>query len=143
MRNNLKSHRHLLHTSALVAVLVYAPVQAHAAPGGGVVQGGNANIQQSGATTTINQSSDRAIIRWDNFDVNAAEHVRFQQPSSSSITVNRITDSKASRIDGRLSANGNIVLMNPNGVVFRIASKSIIKANQRDRVVQAEREAEK
>ncbi len=118
--------RRLLHTTATFAVLVAAPTiistQAHAGPENGVVTGGAASIEVSGNTTTIQQSSDRAIIRWDNFDVNAAEHVRYQQPSSASITVNRITDSKASRIDGRVSANGNIVLINPNGIVFGASS---------------------
>lgn len=118
--------RRLLHTTATFAVLVAGPAivstQAHAGPENGVVTGGAASIDISGNTTTIQQSSDRAIIRWDNFDVNAAEHVRYQQPSTSSITVNRITDSKASRIDGRVSANGNIVLINPNGIVFGASS---------------------
>ncbi len=118
--------RRLLHTTATFAVLVAAPAiistQAHAGPENGIVTSGTASIDVSGNTTTIQQASDRAIIRWDNFDVNAAEHVRYQQPSSSSITVNRITDSKASRIDGRVSANGNIVLINPNGIVFGASS---------------------
>ncbi len=126
MAVNRSAGRRLLHTTATFAVLVAAPAiittQAHAGPENGVVTGGSASIDVSGNTTTIQQSSDRAIIRWDNFDVNAAEHVRYQQPSTSSITVNRITDSKASRIDGRVSANGNIVLINPNGIVFGATS---------------------
>ncbi|MCD8525983.1 MAG: filamentous hemagglutinin N-terminal domain-containing protein [Alphaproteobacteria bacterium] len=89
-----------------------------AGPEGGQVTGGSASIQQDGSTTTINQSSSRAIIKWSKFDLDASDHVKFQQPGRSSITVNRITDSKASRINGKISANGNIVLINPNGMVF-------------------------
>jgi len=127
MVQRAQTSRRLLHTTATFAVLVSAPLflittQAHAGPDGGIVTGGSATIDVNGNTTTINQSSDRAIIRWNTYDVDAADHVRYQQPSSSSITVNRITDSKASRIDGRVSANGNIILINPNGIVFGASS---------------------
>ena len=125
MRTKRAYCQRLFYTTATFAVLVspvFAPMLAYAGPENGVVTGGSASIHVSSGTTTIHQSSNRAIIRWDSFDVNAAEHVRFQQPSTGSITVNRITDAKASRIDGRLTANGNVVLINPNGLVFGASS---------------------
>ena len=103
------------------AVLACAYVSTHvamAAPTGGVVTGGAASIGQSGATTTITQTTDRAILRWDQFDIGSSETVRFVQPGAGSIAVNRIRDSKPSQIDGQLQANGKLVLLNPNGVVF-------------------------
>lgn len=118
MRTRKTIMAYMLHTTALCAMVVGAPLLAHAGPENGVVTGGAASISSAGNTTTIVQSSDRAIIRWDTFDLNSAEHVQFQQPSSGSITVNRIRDTKASQIDGRITANGNIVLINPNGLVF-------------------------
>lgn len=112
-------YKQLLHTSASFAVMLLAHSQiALAAPEGGIVTSGSATIQNIGTTTTIQQSSDRAIIGWDSFDVGNAEHVQFQQPSSSSITVNRIHDTKASQINGKITANGNIILLNQNGIVF-------------------------
>lgn len=93
-------------------------------PGGGLVVGGSASIDQSIPNTTIiQQSTDRAIIRWDSFDVGPTQHVDFQQPSASAITVNRIADTKASQIDGSITANGNIMLLNPNGIVFGASSR--------------------
>ncbi len=103
--------------------MLAAPFAALAEPSGGVVIGGSATITTSGTDTVIHQSTDRGIIKWDSFDVNANQTVRFQQPSSGSITVNRIMDSKASQIDGGISANGNVVLINPNGVVFGAGSR--------------------
>ena len=94
-----------------------------AAPQGGSVLGGAAGIAQVGATTTIQQTTDRAIIRWDSFDVGAAERVDFVQPSASSITLNRIADSKPSQIDGHVTANGTLLLVNPNGVLFGSGSQ--------------------
>jgi filamentous hemagglutinin family protein len=111
-------HYRLLAAVATIAILIGIPLHARAGPENGQIEGGSASIEQDGPTTTIHQSSDRAIIKWDKFDVEASEQVKFQQPSRGSIAVNRILDSKASRIDGRISANGNVVLINPNGMVF-------------------------
>ncbi|MGH8463943.1 MAG: filamentous hemagglutinin N-terminal domain-containing protein, partial [Pseudomonas sp.] len=80
--------------------------------------GGSATINRAGTTTTINQTSNRAIIDWRSFDVKGNESVNFIQPSRGSIAVNRIHDSKASQIDGSITANGNIMLLNQNGVLF-------------------------
>lgn len=118
---NMKMQRSLLCTTALIGFLVM-PSHARSEPQNGQVIGGSAAISQSGNATTINQSSNRAIIRWDSFNLNSSESVRFNQPNASSITVNRIRDNKPSQIHGRISANGNIVLMNPNGVVFGATS---------------------
>ena len=108
-----------MQRAALVAVSFFACAPAvYSAPVGGTTTGGSATISQSGTTTTITQGSDRAIIRWDQFDIGQQEHVQFVQPSASAIAVNRIRDNKPSQIDGRLSANGQVVLLNPNGVVF-------------------------
>ena len=85
--------------------------------------GGSATIESLGSKTTIRQSTDRAIIKWHSFDVQNHEHVDFQQPSRSSITLNRIEDVKPSQIDGKITANGNIMLLNPNGIVFGAGSQ--------------------
>jgi filamentous hemagglutinin family protein len=114
----IRLKRCLLLGASAFALGLCAAVDSVASPQGGNVVGGNAGIGQLGNTTTIQQSTERAIIRWNSFDVGAAEHVDFQQPSRSSITVNRIADSKPSQIDGQITANGNIMLLNPNGVLF-------------------------
>ena len=75
-------------------------------------------ISQSPTTTTIDQSSQRAAINWNSFDVGRNQTVDFQQPSSSAWTLNRVTGPDPSQIAGRIEANGNIVLTNPSGVVF-------------------------
>jgi filamentous hemagglutinin family protein len=87
-------------------------------PTGGVVNQGSASISSKGKTVTINQSTDRAVIDWKNFDINKSEKVNFVQPESSSITLNRISNGSATTIDGAINANGNVFIINSNGVLF-------------------------
>ena len=103
----------------LVATFASAPLAA--APVGGQVRAGRANISQDAAhrVTTISQHSQRTAIDWQSFDVAKGEQVRFQQPNAKSSALNRIFDQKPSEIFGQIKANGQVVLMNPNGVFFR------------------------
>ncbi len=66
----------------------------------------------------ISQSTQRGIINWNTFNVGAAAQVSFKQPSADSVTLNRVQDSNPSQIFGRISANGQVFLTNPNGVYF-------------------------
>ena len=110
--------RILLLTSVAAVAMSTTAGSAMAGPSGGQVVGGTASISQSGSKTDIHQNSNKAIINWQSFDIDPAEHVEFHQPSSSAMALNRIKDTKASQIDGKLTANGHIMLINPNGIVF-------------------------
>jgi filamentous hemagglutinin family protein len=110
--------RRLLLTTSCLTALVFASVNAYANPAGGVVTGGQANISQSGTTLDVTQTSNRAVINWQTFNIASNETTDFIQPSSNAIVVNRIGDVNPSQILGRLTANGNVVLINPNGVLF-------------------------
>lgn len=89
-----------------------------AAPTGGQVSAGAGNIAQSATTTTITQQSQNLSINWLGFSIGANESVRFFQPNSSAIALNRILGSSPSEILGSLSANGQVFILNPNGVLF-------------------------
>jgi len=90
----------------------------HAAPVGGEVVGGSGSINQSGLKTTINQNTQNFAVDWKSFDVNTNEQVNFVQPNSSSIALNRILGNNGSTIQGQINANGQVILVNPNGVLF-------------------------
>ena len=115
-----------LGTGALVALAAAAVVLAPPAaanPRGGNVVRGDAVITSPGAREVqIRQSSERAVIEWDSFSIGRDETTRFRQPSRGSVTLNRVTGSgdrpPLSEIAGRLEANGNVMLINPSGVVF-------------------------
>ncbi|WP_071324520.1 two-partner secretion domain-containing protein [Janthinobacterium sp. 1_2014MBL_MicDiv] len=89
-----------------------------AGPTGGQVVAGTATISQSGTTTTVQQASQQATLNWSSFNVGSKESVNFVQPSSSALAVNRILDGNGSQILGRLNANGQVYLINPNGILF-------------------------
>src|SRR5262249_59258536 len=78
----------LLTTTALLAL----GTSAAGGPNGATVVGGAATVSGQGtASVTVNQSSNSAIINWTTFNIGARESVQFNQPSSSSIALNRVT----------------------------------------------------
>ena len=87
-------------------------------PTGGTVVKGSATISSNGTDLTVNQASQRLIADWQSFSIGAGNTVRFVQPSSSSVALNRITGDEASSIYGSLVANGHVFLQNSNGVYF-------------------------
>ncbi len=105
----------ILPTSLLLA----QPGLVLAGPQGGQVVGGQGAISAPNANTTlIQQQSHNLALEWQNFNVQAQELVRFQQPSASAAVLNRILDQNPSQIFGAIEANGRVFLANPNGLIF-------------------------
>ncbi|NRA81923.1 MAG: filamentous hemagglutinin N-terminal domain-containing protein, partial [Pseudoalteromonas sp.] len=88
-------------------------------PKGGVVVDGSGDISKLDATTTIiNQTSQHMAINWDSYNVASNERVQYIQPNSQSVSLNNILSSNGSVIAGNIDANGKVILVNPNGIVF-------------------------
>ncbi|MCK9338324.1 MAG: filamentous hemagglutinin N-terminal domain-containing protein, partial [Arcobacteraceae bacterium] len=104
--------------SLVVSALLGGATLCVASPTGGTVTSGSANIVQNGTVTNINQSTQKASINWQNFSIASNETVNFNQPNSSSITLNRVIGNERSVIDGAMNANGQVWLLNSNGVLF-------------------------
>ena len=104
------------------AVMVVSPLAqanpANTLPTGEKVVTGSADVSRAGNTMNIQQNSKRVVVNWDSFNVGANAKVNIQQPSSDSAILNRVTGRGASQIDGQVSANGQVIFVNPNGVVF-------------------------
>ncbi|SEA23787.1 filamentous hemagglutinin N-terminal domain-containing protein, partial [Microbulbifer marinus] len=107
---------HLAYAGLLVGQVVSQSAQA--APEGGVVVGGDGSITAQDLTTIIDQKTDLLAIDWDSFNLTEEELVRFLQPDSSSIVLNRILDQNPSTIRGAIESNGHVILANPRGVLF-------------------------
>jgi filamentous hemagglutinin family protein len=108
----------LLATAAICAVMALPHPAAAQSPTGGNVVAGTAGIAQAGAVTNINQSSQKAIINWQGFSVGAQNTVNFNQPNSSSATLNRVIGNEQSVINGAINANGQVFIVNSAGVLF-------------------------
>jgi filamentous hemagglutinin family protein len=86
---------------------------------GGTVVSGQGSITSPGPTTTlITQQSNQLTLNWSTFNVASNETVRFVQPSSTSVALNNILSQSPSQIFGEIDANGRVVLVNPNGILF-------------------------
>lgn len=82
------------------------------------VTSGQATAVQAASTLTVNQSTDKAVLNWASFDIGADGKVIFKQPSATSIALNRIFSANPTSIFGQLTANGQIYLLNTNGILF-------------------------
>ena len=124
-KNNKTISRQLKSAFAAWAAGLYiigTGATAYALPEGGQVAAGQATITTAGSTMTIAQQTAQAIINWQNFGIGSGEAVHINQPNSQAMLLNRVIGSNPSEIFGQLTANGQVILVNPNGVFFRPGS---------------------
>lgn len=108
-----------LRRLSLWLALAFAPAAALALPQGEQLAGGTAGVSRpDAATLTIRQSTPRAILNWQSFDIAAGEKVSVVQPSADAVLLNRVLGNEYSLIEGSLRANGRVFLVNPSGIVF-------------------------
>jgi filamentous hemagglutinin family protein len=106
-------------TAGAGAAALGLPQIALANPTDGHVAAGNVNIVTvSPNQLDIVQSSKKAIINWGDFSIGSGETTNFLQPGRNSWTLNRVTGGNPSEILGSLNANGNVLLLNQNGILF-------------------------
>ena len=84
---------------------------------------GTAVISQGANQLTIDQQTDKLITNWSGFNIGADAKVKFNQPSSSSSALNHVNSADPSYIYGSLEANGKVILINPNVVIFANGSR--------------------
>ncbi len=87
-------------------------------PSGGTVTQGSATFSVDAGHLTVNQSSHRAVINWQDFSIQPGELTKFNQPSPSSAALSRVVGVNPSSIYGTLQANGQIYLVNPHGILI-------------------------
>ena len=117
-RPSVRHKRRLLGATALTVlnILIVQPVCA--GPQGGRIVAGGGTIEAGPSMTNVATSADRTIIDWSTFSIGAGEAVSFAQPSAASAVLNRVTGGTISDIQGALRSNGEVFLLNPNGVII-------------------------
>ncbi|CAN7746358.1 MULTISPECIES: beta strand repeat-containing protein [unclassified Variovorax] len=113
---------HSLSLRPLAVALLYlglTPTVAQTLPTGfSAIAGGLSVAQPNAATMNIHQSTARGIAQWSTFSIGAGATVNVVQPGVSSVLLNRVVGNELSTIAGSLRANGQVFLVNPNGVLF-------------------------
>jgi len=87
-------------------------------PTGALVSAGSVNVSQSGNTLTVTENTQRAAVNWQSFSISNNGTVNFVQPNSAAVILNRVVGTEASLIAGALNANGQVFLLNSNGLLF-------------------------
>lgn len=115
--------------SALLMALLSAwipqtqAVDGNALPTQGNIKVGSGQINQTGANMVINQNSPRLGVDWQTYNIGTNSSVTYVQPGREAVALNRVVGNEASQIYGRLTSNGQVFLVNPNGVLFAPGSK--------------------
>lgn len=122
-----RSRGALMVSTALQAVVLsvlgllgtaFAQLPANTLPTGGSVIGGKASISRSGNALQVTQTTNNAAVNWNSFSIGSAARVHFAEPNAQSMVINRVVGPDPSVIAGRLTSNGQVVLVNQSGVVF-------------------------
>ena len=76
------------------------------------------------AVVTVTQTADKAILNWETFNVGKNTTLKFEQQPSWAV-LNRVNDPKArpSQIQGQVQAEGTVMVVNRNGIVFSGSSQ--------------------
>lgn len=151
-----RSLDNLNRTAAAVAAQQAAQAAARAAGNGGgvpdgLVEGGlwaaegalakwegakaaKPGVENGRQVVTIEQTQSRAILNWDTFNVGRNTTVQFKQGADDAV-LNRVVGASArpSQIQGAIKADGTVMVVNQNGVIFTGTSQ----VNVRNLVVAA------
>ncbi len=85
--------------------------------GENVVQG-TAAFNTAGNVTTVTTGGAATIIEYSRFNIDSLKTVDFAQPGASAAVLNRIVQANPSLINGALTSNGRVFLVNPAGIIF-------------------------
>ena len=87
-------------------------------PSGAEIVAGDVRVNASSGRMEIDQASSTGIVNWDSFNIGSSSRVVFVQPNKDAVTLNRVVGINPSLISGTLTANGTVVLVNPDGILF-------------------------
>ena len=121
MVNKMKNSNVVVRMAYFVMGLIVfvCPQLLYALPEGGVIVEGVGSIGSPNEhTLQVSQSSDVIGMEFTSFSLSENELVEFFQPDQNALAVARVIGASASEIMGRLQANGQVFLVNPNGVLF-------------------------
>jgi len=115
---------------SLLTVFVLSVVSALAVPGitaTNLQTTAGVNVTSLGSTLNIT-APDKAVLTWQNFGsgadaINVGDVLNYVLPSKNSAVLNVVSGNAATTIDGSIVSNGNVFVLNPNGVLIGSGAK--------------------
>lgn len=86
-------------------------------PQGANPTGGQTELRLLSPETLTIIASDQSMIEWSDFSIEVGETVRFIQPNEDAFVLNQVIEAYPSRLMGNLESNGQVLLINPNGIL--------------------------
>ena len=100
-------------------ILLSSCAYAASLPQGGELIKGQGHINyQSNDKLNVSSGNKNNVIKWDSFDIGKDSHVTFDNKNY----LNLVKGTNPTLIEGKLSANGNLFVVNPNGVSLAAGS---------------------
>ncbi len=102
---------------SIILLLLTFPLCLSALGGKPDVVKGDCAYEVTGSNEVL-KVSDKTILEYQKFNIDKQESVRYEQPTSKSTLLCRIKGRDPSNIKGKLEANGKLLFINPNGIIF-------------------------
>ncbi|MFH1442222.1 MAG: filamentous hemagglutinin N-terminal domain-containing protein, partial [Candidatus Omnitrophota bacterium] len=120
---SLKTHKKFYFSLLAIAVFLLSPNMAFSQstelPTKPVVIAGDVYFEDiAPGVRNIISKTDYSIVNWDTYNISPDGTLNYIQPSSSSVFLNRVIGGDPSVIAGALNSNGNVFVVNSNGVFF-------------------------
>ena len=126
MKYNNKTQNNSLWTKtvSLLTVFVFSFASVYAVPG--IT---NTNLQTTAGVTVVGTGNtlnitapDKAVLTWQNFGSGADaialnDTLNYALPSKTASVLNLVAGNASTTIDGAITSNGNVYVMNPNGII--------------------------
>ncbi|MFA6501428.1 MAG: filamentous hemagglutinin N-terminal domain-containing protein, partial [Parachlamydiales bacterium] len=109
-------HFNSFNRSKILLALMLCSSYGFANPSGADVVSGDVSMISSESSLLITQTSDKAIVNWQDFSISNNETTKFLQSSNDAVILNRVVSNSPSLIYGNLEANGKVYLINQNGI---------------------------
>ena len=99
-------------------------------------QGPVQTVANGKTAVVVQQTADKAILNWETFNVGKDTTLTFQQQKDWAV-LNRVNDplARPSQIQGQIKADGTVMLVNRNGIVFngtsQVDTRSLVAAAAR------------
>ena len=117
--------RILISSVMVISIAVNASAESisTALPQGHRINSGAGTFSATGSILKIEQATPVLDTNWSSFDIGSQSSVSIVQPTSNSTFIARVQSGQVSEVNGAISANGRVVLTNPNGIIFGSASR--------------------